>query len=196
MGISESSGVSFTTFQLRGAAYEWWRTYELDSPDEAVSPTWTQFSDMFLREFIPQSLKDVWHAEFEHLCQGTMTVLEYDIRYTNLARHSPTLVSTVRERVRRFIEGLNPNIGSSMAHKLEIDISYQQVVKIDRRREGMHGREREDRRGHEREGREDQEREFEEARKPRRPGSSAGPYFGGMVRYGRGFMGQPVQFAL
>ncbi|XP_070010704.1 uncharacterized protein [Nicotiana sylvestris] len=76
MGITRSSGVSFTAFQLRGAVYEWWRTYELDSPDEAASLTWTQFSDMFLREFVPQNLRDAWRAEFEHLCQGAMIVSE------------------------------------------------------------------------------------------------------------------------
>uniref|UniRef100_A0A1S4D3A8 RNA-directed DNA polymerase homolog n=1 Tax=Nicotiana tabacum TaxID=4097 RepID=A0A1S4D3A8_TOBAC len=28
MGIMEMSGVAFTTFQLSGAAYQWWRIYE------------------------------------------------------------------------------------------------------------------------------------------------------------------------
>ncbi|XP_070010285.1 uncharacterized protein [Nicotiana sylvestris] len=145
MGISGSSEVSFTTFQLRGAAYEWWRTYELDSPNEAASLTWTQFSDLFLREYVPQSLRDAWRAEFEHLRQGAMTVSEYVVHYTSLARHAPALVSTVRERVYRFIEGLIPSIISSMARELEMDISYQQVVSIARRIEGMHAREREER---------------------------------------------------
>ncbi|XP_070020125.1 uncharacterized protein [Nicotiana sylvestris] len=43
------------------------------------------------------------------------------------------MVSTVRERVRRFIEELIPSIRSNMARKLEMDISYQQVVSIARR---------------------------------------------------------------
>ncbi|XP_070012471.1 uncharacterized protein [Nicotiana sylvestris] len=89
MGISESSGVSFTTFQLRGA-----------------------------------SLKDAWRAEFEHLCKDAMTFSKYVVRYTSLARHAPALVSTVRERVCRFIEGLIPSIRSSMARELEMDIPY------------------------------------------------------------------------
>ncbi|XP_070007139.1 uncharacterized protein [Nicotiana sylvestris] len=124
MGISRSSRVSFTAFQLRGATYELWRTYELDSPDKAASLTWIEFSELFLREFVPQSLRDVWCAEFEHLCQGAMTVSEYAIRYTRLSRHAPALVSTVRKRVCRFIEGLIPSISSSMARELEMDISY------------------------------------------------------------------------
>ena len=77
MGIVDSSGVSFTAFQFRGAAYQWWRAYELDSLVEAASLTWTQFSDMFLREYVPQSLRDAWCVEFEKLRQGSMTVSEY-----------------------------------------------------------------------------------------------------------------------
>uniref|UniRef100_A0A1S4DLF8 CCHC-type domain-containing protein n=1 Tax=Nicotiana tabacum TaxID=4097 RepID=A0A1S4DLF8_TOBAC len=130
---------------LRGAAYDWWRTFELSSPDQAASLTWAQFSAMFEKEFVPQSLRDAWRAEFEHLRQGTMSVSEYAIRYTRLARHAPALVATVRERVRRFIEGLIPPIRSSMARELEIDIPYQQVVNIARRIEGLHARDREER---------------------------------------------------
>ncbi|XP_070009717.1 uncharacterized protein [Nicotiana sylvestris] len=147
MGISGSSGVSFTTFQLQGAAFKWWRTYELDSLDEAASLTWAQFSDLFLREYVPQSLKDTWHADFEHLHQGAMTISEYVVCYTSLARHAPALVSTVRERVHWFIKGLIPSIRSSMARELEMDISYQQVVSIARRIEGMPAREKEERKG-------------------------------------------------
>ncbi|XP_070022833.1 uncharacterized protein [Nicotiana sylvestris] len=114
MGISGSSGVSFTTFQLRGVAYDWWRTYELDSPDVAASLTWAPFLDLLLREYVPQSTRDVWRAKFEHLCQGNMTISKNVVRYTSLARHVPTLVDTVRERVRGCIEGLITPIRSSM----------------------------------------------------------------------------------
>ncbi|XP_070053324.1 uncharacterized protein [Nicotiana tomentosiformis] len=82
MGIVETSGVVFTTFQLIGAAYQWWRAYEL---------------------------------EFEQLRQGSMTMSEYTVRFSDLDRHELALVATVRERVRRFIERLNPCIRFSMA---------------------------------------------------------------------------------
>ncbi|XP_070050528.1 uncharacterized protein [Nicotiana tomentosiformis] len=132
MGAVETSGVSFTTFQLGGAAYQWWRAYELSSPAEAASHTWIQFSDMFLREYVPQSLKDSWRADFEQLRQGSMTVSEYAVCFSDLARYVLALVATVRERVRRLIEGLHPNIRISMDRELEMDISYQQVVSIAR----------------------------------------------------------------
>ncbi|XP_070012915.1 uncharacterized protein [Nicotiana sylvestris] len=180
MGITTSSGVSFAAFQLRGAAYDWWHTFELDSPDKAASLTWTQFSDIFQREFVPQSLRDTWRAEFEHLRQGPMTLFEYAIRYTRLARHAPALVATVRERVHRFVEGLIHSIRSGMARELEMDIPYQQVVSIARRIDGMHAREREER----------------EAKRSRESGHFSGTRTSGAGRHGRGYTGFPVHSAL
>lgn len=52
MGIVEVSGVTFTTFQLSGAAYRWWQIYEEDIPTDATPPTWAQFSEMFVKEFV------------------------------------------------------------------------------------------------------------------------------------------------
>ncbi|XP_070005077.1 uncharacterized protein [Nicotiana sylvestris] len=98
MGIVESSGVSFNAFQLRGVAYQWWLTYELDSPVDEASLTWTPFSSMFLREYVPQSLRDAWSVEFEQLRQGSMIVSEYAVGFNDLDRHAPVLVSIVRER--------------------------------------------------------------------------------------------------
>ncbi|XP_070055102.1 uncharacterized protein [Nicotiana tomentosiformis] len=84
MGIAKSSGISFTAFQLRGAAYQWWRAYELGSPAEAASFTWTQFSNMFLMEYVPRSLRDVWRVEFEQLRHGAMTMSKYAICFSDL----------------------------------------------------------------------------------------------------------------
>ncbi|XP_070034555.1 uncharacterized protein [Nicotiana tomentosiformis] len=125
MGIVEMSSVVFTTFQLKGAAYQWWRAYEVCSPAKAASLIWDRFSEFFLREFVPQTLRDSWRMEFELLLQA--------------------LVATVRERVCRFIERLNQSIRYNMVKELESDPLYQQVVEIARRLEGMRDRDRDDR---------------------------------------------------
>ncbi|XP_070041624.1 uncharacterized protein [Nicotiana tomentosiformis] len=124
MGIVEMSGVALTTFQLKGAAYQWWRAYELGSLADVASLTWVQFSEMFLGEFVPQSLRDAWRAEFERLHKGSMSVSEYAVRFSDLAKHAPALVSTDRERVHRFIEGLRHDIRFSMSWELESDVSF------------------------------------------------------------------------
>ncbi|XP_070040676.1 uncharacterized protein [Nicotiana tomentosiformis] len=47
MGIVELNEVAFTTFQLSGAAYQWWQIYEEGRPANATPPTWAQFSEFF-----------------------------------------------------------------------------------------------------------------------------------------------------
>ncbi|XP_009800481.1 uncharacterized protein [Nicotiana sylvestris] len=125
MGIAKMSGVAFTTFQLNGAAYQWWRVYELGSAANASSLSWTQFSDMFLREFVPQTLRDACARSLNSCARGTMLVSEYAVRFSDLSRHVPTLVSIVRERVCRFIEGLIHDIRFSIARELETGVTFQ-----------------------------------------------------------------------
>ncbi|XP_070017360.1 uncharacterized protein [Nicotiana sylvestris] len=98
IGIKEMSGVAFTTFKLSGAAYQWWRVYEEGSLTDATSLTWTRFLEMLLRDFVHQTLQDAGCMEFEQLRQGTITVLEYAVRFSDLSRHATSLVSTIGER--------------------------------------------------------------------------------------------------
>ncbi|XP_070055011.1 uncharacterized protein [Nicotiana tomentosiformis] len=98
---------------------------------------------MFSKEFVPQTLRDVWRTEYEQLRQDTMTVSKYAIRFNELACHASILLPTVRERVRRFIEGLDYDLKICMARKLQTDSLFQQVVEIARRIDGVLGDERE-----------------------------------------------------
>ncbi|XP_070045555.1 uncharacterized protein [Nicotiana tomentosiformis] len=180
MGIVETSGAALTTFQLSRAAYQWWWDYEEGSPADATSLTWTLFSEMFLREFVPQTFRDAWCTEFEYICQGIMTVLEYAIIFSELSRHAPTLVSIVGERVRRFIEGLNYGIRFSLARELEIDTPYQQVVDISQRLEGLRGRKREDRK----------------VKRPRDFGGYSGSHAPATSRHGRCYVIRPIHSEL
>ncbi|XP_070050505.1 uncharacterized protein [Nicotiana tomentosiformis] len=73
-----------------------------------------------------------------------MTVSEYAIRFSELSCHAPALVSTVREQVRRFIEGLSYGLRFSMARELETDTPLHQVVEIAWRMDRTGVQERED----------------------------------------------------
>ncbi|XP_070046067.1 uncharacterized protein [Nicotiana tomentosiformis] len=134
---------------------------------------------MFLREYVPQSLRDAWRTEFEQLRQGTMTLSEYAIRFNELARHAPSLVATVKERVRRFIEGLHPSIRTSMVRELEMDITYQQAVSIAGRVEGIFA----------------QDREEKEPKRSRETGDYSGAR-APAARYGRDFVSRRFHSAL
>ncbi|XP_070056773.1 uncharacterized protein [Nicotiana tomentosiformis] len=103
---------------------------------------------------------------------------EYAVRFSELSKHAPALISTVRERVHRFIEGLNYYIRFSRAR--ETNTLYKQVVDITQRLEGMRGWEREDR----------------EAKRPRDSGTYSGSHAPVTAHHGRGYLSSPFHSAL
>ena len=48
--------------------------------------------------------------DFIRLCQGALSVAEYETQFTKLSRFAPDLVLTEQKRIRRFVQGLNVEI--------------------------------------------------------------------------------------
>lgn len=63
------SGVAFTTFQLTGAVYQLWHTYESSKPAGTTQLIWHAFSVLFLEKFVVQTRREELDREFEQLCQ-------------------------------------------------------------------------------------------------------------------------------
>ncbi|XP_070046132.1 uncharacterized protein [Nicotiana tomentosiformis] len=87
-GILETNGVSFTTFQFSGAAFSWWEAYERCRPVSIAPLTWKQFSILFLENFVPQSRREELCREFEQPHQGDMSVMQYEMRFSELDRNA------------------------------------------------------------------------------------------------------------
>ncbi|EOY08649.1 Uncharacterized protein TCM_023509 [Theobroma cacao] len=70
-----------------------------------------EFTQAFMDRFLPESMRDTKAQEFETLMQAPgMIVSDYDIQFTQLSRYAPYLVQTKRERIKRFIKGLQGHI--------------------------------------------------------------------------------------
>ncbi|XP_033514401.1 uncharacterized protein [Nicotiana tomentosiformis] len=131
-------------------------------------------------EFIPQKRRERLCSEFDILRQEGMTVTQYAMRFTRLSRYTTLLVSTEREWVHRFVEGLTYNLRFRMAREIEIETTFHQVVEIARRLERINRQEREDM----------------EAKEPRGFRGFSGSYSGAKGRHGRGYFSRPVQSVL
>ncbi|XP_070029951.1 uncharacterized protein [Nicotiana sylvestris] len=86
--ILETSGVLFTTFQFSGASFTWWEAYERRRPVGAPPLIWHQFLILFLEKYVLHSHREELRRQFEQLHQGDMTVSQYEIRFSELARHA------------------------------------------------------------------------------------------------------------
>ena len=68
--------------------------------------TWGEFRELFMDKFFSASARHAKAREFLELKQGSMTVLEYVAKFTELARFGDDHVATDMAKVRKFEDGL------------------------------------------------------------------------------------------
>ncbi|XP_070050670.1 uncharacterized protein [Nicotiana tomentosiformis] len=108
-----------------------------------------------------------------------MSVTQYEIRFSKLARRAIWLIPTDRDRVRRFIDGLNYRLRFVMTREIASGPRFDEVVDIARRLEQVCI----------------QEREEWEAKRPRGLGGFSGVSFLGQSHHNKGLPFRPVQMA-
>ncbi|XP_070034699.1 uncharacterized protein [Nicotiana tomentosiformis] len=118
-------------------------------------------------------------GQFEKLRQEGMSVTQYEMRFSEMARHKIWLVPTERERIRRFIDGLNYGLRFIMTGEIASGARFDEMVDITRRLEQVHSQEREER----------------EAKRPRGSGGFSGVSSGGQPHHSRGRPYRPAQMA-
>lgn len=98
--------MEFNTFLFSGPLEAWW-TSILKGRQVGLPPiTWEEFSIMFRDRFIPLSKEDNMRCQLNDLWLGSMTIIKYDSKFTNLSRFVPFLVVDQRKKVRQFVDGL------------------------------------------------------------------------------------------
>ena len=117
--VLEAMEITFDTtknrlaaFQLEGDANVWWNWAKTSRDLEAM--TWAEFQELFMGKYFPDTMRHAKAQEFLELKQGTMTVMEYVARFTELARFADDYVATDMAKVRRFEDGLKLSIWSKI----------------------------------------------------------------------------------
>ena len=65
---------------------------------------------MFMAKYFPDTARHTKAQEFLELKQGTMTMMDYGARFTELAHFAEDYVATDMAKVRRFENGLKLSI--------------------------------------------------------------------------------------
>ena len=105
---SDTTKIRLAAFQLEGEAQVWWNWAKTSRDLKAM--TWTEFQELFMGKYFPDTARHAKAQEFLELKQGTMTVIEYVARFTKLARFADDYVATDIAKVRRFENGLKLSI--------------------------------------------------------------------------------------
>ncbi|XP_028098946.1 uncharacterized protein LOC114298548 [Camellia sinensis] len=102
----ETHKVLLATFTLEDEARRWWMLMRENNKDIG----WAQFLEIFYDKYFPQCVRDRKVPEFMELKQNSMTVVEYEAKFTKLARFPPHVVDTDYKKARHFEGGLRDEI--------------------------------------------------------------------------------------
>ena len=105
---SNTTRIRLAAFQLKGEAQVWWNWAKTSRDLEVM--TWAEFHDLFMGKYFSETARHAKAQEFLELKQGTMTLLEYVARFTELARFADDYVAMDMAKVRRFENGLKLSI--------------------------------------------------------------------------------------
>ncbi|MQM00306.1 hypothetical protein Taro_033040 [Colocasia esculenta] len=78
--------------------------------DGAVDVAWDEFVRLFRAKFVPEHIQDRMEQEFLSLAQGSMTVLEYEARFSELSKYAPHIVADECKKTKKFMMGLKPSL--------------------------------------------------------------------------------------
>ena len=134
---SDTTRIRLAAFQLEGEAQVWWNWAKTSRDLEAM--TWTEFQELFMGKYFPDTARHAKTQEFLELKQGTMTVMDYVARFMELARIADDYVATDMAKVKRFENGLKlsirgkivglrlPNMDSMVGTALTIEREIEDV---------------------------------------------------------------------
>ena len=105
---SDATRIRLAAFQLEGEAQVWWKWARTSRDLEAM--TWAEFQDLFMGKYFSNTARHAKAQEFLELKQGTMTMMDYVARFTELARFADDYVTTDMAKVRRFENGMKLSI--------------------------------------------------------------------------------------
>lgn len=87
-----------------------------------------QFHALFLKKYVPWTLRYCKKDEFMCLEQGDRTVVDYEDKFHALSRYATQLVTIEEERIRLFFKGLNSELHVLFVHMTSIGKSFNYVI--------------------------------------------------------------------
>ncbi|TYK26473.1 DNA/RNA polymerases superfamily protein [Cucumis melo var. makuwa] len=106
MNCPEERKVRLATFLLQKEAEGWWKSI-LARRSDARALDWQTFRGIFEDKYYPSTYCEAKRDEFLGLKQGSLSVVEYERKYTELSRYADVIVASESDRCRRFERGLH-----------------------------------------------------------------------------------------
>ena len=104
IGCSDEQKVLFSGFLMATRAKDWWDAIKRR---HSTGVSWDQFRQAFIDRFYPRSYQDAKIEEFFRLEQRSLTVTEYEQRFSGLVKLVPMIQENEEHKCKRFMAVLN-----------------------------------------------------------------------------------------
>ncbi|XP_070039421.1 uncharacterized protein [Nicotiana tomentosiformis] len=105
MKATAAESVELASYSLQDVAVNWYASWELSRGEDTSLAVWHEFTEAFLRHYLPPELRRARVDRFLTLRHGNMSVREYNLQFDCLSRYAPTIVAKMEDRVHRFVIG-------------------------------------------------------------------------------------------
>lgn len=132
--VLDEDQVNYATAMFTDRALTWWdATYETLSADEKKAMSWEAFKVKFHNQYCPYDLQRRLEKEFLELRQGSRSVNDYETEFNKKARFASRFLTSERERIEHFVDGLRREIRDLVANRDIVD--FGKAVEYARKRE-------------------------------------------------------------
>ena len=149
VGCLGNQRMTFATFMLEGEGVNRWWDYEQRMLHEAEGKvTWEAFSKAFYERYFPDSIRDQLESKFLKLIQGSKTVTEYEMKFSELVHYAPHIAEDESNKCRRFFEGLRKDIRSQIIPSMlrDFNVLIEQAKLVETNCDHTHNKVRESKR--------------------------------------------------
>ncbi|XP_059631122.1 uncharacterized protein LOC132274002 [Cornus florida] len=111
---NDSVKILLATYNFTRDAKLWWKLVSIRVDVKTLS--WDAYKELFYNKFFPTTKRWELHKEFISLFQNnSMTVTDYENKFTSLSRFASEIVSKESDKVHKFVEGLHHQIMTFVA---------------------------------------------------------------------------------
>ncbi|XP_070050490.1 uncharacterized protein [Nicotiana tomentosiformis] len=106
MKATAIESVELVSYRLQDITVNWYESWELSRGEDAPPAVWQEFTEAFLRHYLPLELRRARVDRFLTLLQGNMSVREYSIQFDSLAKYAPTIPSMDISCIQAYAQGV------------------------------------------------------------------------------------------
>ncbi|XP_070022902.1 uncharacterized protein [Nicotiana sylvestris] len=128
MKAFDDEAVELVAYQLRDVTGTWIEMWEKERDEDDDPPTWEEFEEAFMANFIREKDSEAKAIEFEQLKQGNKSVQEYYMEFIRLAKHAPHMVKIEKAKIHKFVGGLAYHIKDTTSVAVVGMIAFSSIV--------------------------------------------------------------------